>query len=422
VERESLGSPEVIVLGGGPGGAVVAARLAQKGRRVTVLERDHFPRFHLGESLLPQSMGVLKAIGVLDAVDASFIRKHGAHFHDSATGRTARFDFADAFHAEYKNAYQVPRDVFDELLLRRAEELGALVCEGFRATRIRFDGERAVGVLAEGPGGREHEVNAPVIVDATGRDALFAHASRSTRRIASLDSTALFSHWEGAWRDLGERAGDIQIVLFGWEPSREAEPAGWFWFIPFKDGRTSVGVVAQSAWMRSHKGEGVAELYARAIAESPVATRFLQSARQLWSARATSDFSFKVDDLSGNGWLAVGDSGGFIDPLFSTGAHLAMHGGFQAADAIDEALRCGDTSRKSFAGWEERVRRGTDLFLMMVESFYQGMLPQLLFADKPHPYLRHVITSLLAGNVFDEDARWLRDARTRFKARETPSA
>jgi hypothetical protein len=99
-----------------------------------------------------------------------------------------------------------------------------------------------------------------------------------------------------------------------------------------------------------------------------------------------------------------------------------MHGGFQAADAIDEALRCGDTSRKSFAGWEERVRRGTDLFLMMVESFYQGMLPQLLFADKPHPYLRHVITSLLAGNVFDEDARWLRDARTRFKARETPSA
>jgi flavin-dependent dehydrogenase len=418
---ESLGSPEVIVLGGGPGGAVVAARLAQKGRRVTVLERDRFPRFHLGESLLPQSMGVLKEIGVLDAVDASFIRKHGAHFHDSATGRTARFDFSDAFHAEYKNAYQVPRDAFDELLLRRAEELGAEVREGFCVKRVRFDGERAVGVLAEGPGGVKYEADAPVIVDATGRDALLAHASRSTRRIASLETTALFSHWEGAWRDFGERAGDIQIVVFGWDRARESEPAGWFWFIPFKDGRTSVGVVVQGAWIRSHKGESIVELYARAIAESSVATRFLENARQLWPARAAADFSFNVRSLSGDGWLAVGDSGGFIDPLFSTGTHMAMHGGFHAADAIDEALRRGDTSRESFASWEDGVRRGGALFQMMVESFYRGMLPPLLFADRPHPYLRHVIASLLSGNVFDDDARWLKDARTRFKAREALS-
>jgi flavin-dependent dehydrogenase len=413
----SLDSPEVIVLGGGPGGAVVAARLAQKGRRVTVFERDRFPRFHLGESLLPQSMGVLEAIGVLDAVDASFIRKHGAHFHDSATGRTARFDFADAFQPEYRNAYQVPRDAFDEMLLRRAEQLGAVVCEGFRATRVRFEEERAVGVFVEGPDGVEHQVDAPVIVDATGRDALFAHARRSTTRIHSLDTTALFSHWEGAWRDVGERAGDIQIVVFGWDPTLEVQPSGWFWFIPFKDGRTSVGAVVQGSWMRSHKGEGVAELYAHAIAQSPVATRFLKDAVQLWPAKATADFSFKVGDLSGNGWLAVGDSGGFIDPLFSTGAHLAMHGGFLAAEAIDQALRRGDTSRKSFAAWEEHVRRGSDTFLMMVEAFYQGMLPPLLFAERAHPYLRHVITSLLSGNVFDEDARWLRDARTRFKTR-----
>jgi flavin-dependent dehydrogenase len=418
---ESLGSPEVIVLGGGPGGAVVAARLAQIGRRVTVLERDRFPRFHLGESLLPQSMGVLKEIGVLDAVDASFIRKHGAQFHDSATGRTARFDFSDAFHAEYKNAYQVPRDAFDELLLRRAEELGAQVREGFCATQVRFEGERAVGVFAEGPDGARYEADASVIVDATGRDALLAHASRSTRRIASLDTTALFSHWEGAWRDLGERAGDIQIVVFGRDPAREAQPAGWLWFIPFKDGRTSVGAVVQGSWIRSYKGESIAHLYARAIAESPVATRFLESARQLWPTRAAADFSFNVGSLSGDGWLAVGDSGGFIDPLFSTGAHMAMHGGFHAADAIDEALRRGDTSRESFARWEENVRRGAELFLMMVESFYRGMLPPLLFADRPHPYLRRVIASLLSGNVFDHEARWLKDARTRFRGPDAPS-
>jgi flavin-dependent dehydrogenase len=413
--------PEVVVVGGGPGGAVVAARLAQKGRRVTVFERDRFPRFHLGESLLPQSMGVLEAIGVLDEVDARFIRKHGANFHDSASGRTARFDFADAFQAEHKNAYQVPRDAFDELLLRRAEALGAEVHEGFAVTRVRFEAERAVGVDVRGPDGREHREDAAVVVDATGRDALLAHANRGTTRIESLDTAAVFSHWEGVWRDEGERAGDIQIVVFGWDAARETDPAGWFWFIPFKDGRTSVGAVVQGAWVRSHKGAGAPELLARAIEESPVATRLLAGARELWPARAAADFSFKVRDLAGDGWLAVGDSGGFIDPLFSTGAHLAMHGGFHAADAIDAALRSGDTSRNSFREWETDVRRGADTFLMMVESFYRGMLPPLLFADKPHPYLRHVITSLLSGNVFDEHARWLKDARTRFRSRDATS-
>jgi flavin-dependent dehydrogenase len=406
---------EVVVIGGGPGGAVVAARLAQKGRSVSVFERDRFPRFHLGESLLPQTMGVLEAIGVLDEVDARFIRKHGANFHDSATGRTARFDFADAFQAERKNAYQVPRDAFDELLLRRAEALGATVNEGTSVTRVRFDGSRAVGVDVRDPEGREHREDARVVVDATGREALLAHANRATTRIPSLDTMALFSHWEGVWRDEGERAGDIQIVVFGWDASKGAEPAGWFWFIPFKDGRTSVGVVVQGAWSRAHKGESAEQLFALAIQESPVATRFLEHATQLWPARATADFSFKVRDLSGDGWLAVGDSAGFIDPLFSTGAHLAMHGGFHAADAIDAALRAGDVSKPRFGAWEEDVRRGADTFLTMVESFYRGMLPPLLFADKPHPYLRHVITSLLSGNVFDEHARWLKDARTRFK-------
>ena len=413
----------MIVIGGGPGGSVVAARLAQKGRRVLVLERERFPRFHLGESLLPQSMGTLKEIGVLDRVDALFQRKHGANFHDSATGRSVRYDFADAFSPEYKNAYQVPRDAFDELLLRRAQELGADVREGWTVLRVRFDGSRAVGVDAKDPKGEEQRWDAPVIVDATGRDAMLAHANRATKRIESLDTTALFSHWEGAWRDDAERAGDIQIVLFGWDGVSEARPAGWFWFIPFKDGRTSVGVVVQGDWTRAHKGDSVADLYARAITESPVATRFLANARQRWPARSTADFSFRVRDLCGDGWLAVGDSGGFIAPLFSTGAHLAMHGGSKAADAIDVALAANDTSKAQFADWERYVREGAELFLALVESFYAGMLPPLLFAEKPHPYMRHVITSLLSGNVFDAEARWLKEARTRFGLRnDAPSA
>jgi flavin-dependent dehydrogenase len=414
--------PEVIVAGGGPGGAIVAARLAQKGRRVTVLERERFPRFHLGESLLPQSMGALSAVGVLEEVDARFLRKHGATFHDSSTGRSVRFDFGDAFHAEYRNAYQVPRDTFDELLLRRAEALGAEVREGWSVTGVRFEEGRAVGVCARDPEGESHRIDAKVVVDATGRDALLAHSSRTTERIKTLDTTALFSHWEGAFREEGIREGDIQIVLFGGDAATSGEastpPGGWFWFIPFKDRRTSVGAVVRGDWMRAHKSESVPALYARAIAESPVATRFLAGATQVWPARATADFSFRVRDLSGDGWLAVGDSGGFIDPLFSTGAHVAMHGGLHAADAIDAALHAGDVSRGRFLGWERYVRQGADLFLTMVENFYEGMLPALLFTDKPHPYMRRMITSMLAGDVFDEESRWLKDARTRFPARE----
>jgi flavin-dependent dehydrogenase len=410
--------PEVIVAGGGPGGAIVAARLAQKGRRVTVLERERFPRFHLGESLLPQSMGALHAVGVLEEVDARFLRKHGASFHDSSTGRSVRFDFADAFHAEYRNAYQVPRDTFDELLLRRAEALGADVREGWSVTNVRFEEGRAVGVDARDPEGASHRIDAKVFVDATGRDALLAHSSRTTQRIETLDTTALFSHWDGAFREEGVREGDIQIVLFGGDAAGFAEgsapPGGWFWFIPFKDRRTSVGVVVRGDWMRAHKGESVEAIYKSAVAESPVATRFLAGATQIWPARATADFSFRVRDLSGDGWLAVGDAGGFIDPLFSTGAHLAMHGGLRAADAIDAALDAGDVSRARFLSWEKYVRQGAELFLTMVENFYRGMLPPLLFTDKPHPYMRRMITSMLAGDVFDGESRWLKDARARF--------
>jgi len=409
---------DVVVAGGGPAGAVTAARLAQKGRRVLVLERDAFPRFHLGESLLPESLVVLAQLGLLDEIDRRFIRKPGACFHDSDTDRMARFDFADAFAPKFPYAYQVPRDEFDELLLANAAKHGADVRHGWSVSRVRFDGTRAMGVLATDPGGTACSIDAAVVIDATGRDALTARSARTTERIANLDTTALYSQWRGVTREAGERAGDFHLVLLGdaERPAGQAEgaPLGWFWFIPFKDGRTSVGVAATRKWIQRHPGEDPPALYARAIRESPVAKRFLHGAEPLWPARATADFSFHVRDLAGDGWLAVGDAGGFIDPLFSTGAHLAIHGGFHAADAVDAALTAGDVSRARFVAWETEMRSGADVYMNLVQSFYEGVLSRILFADKPHPYVRHTITSLLAGNVFARDARWLEDARTRM--------
>ena len=391
---------DAIVVGGGPAGSVCAGRLAQLGRRVLVLEREHFPRFHLGESLLPASMPALDTLGVLDAARARFMRKNGAQFHDNEA-RVARFSFADAFDARYPFALQVPRDEFDELLLCHAATLGAEVREGWRVARVRFEGGRASGVDAVGPDGSTASFDARVVVDATGRDALLARSGTGIARVPGLENTAFYVQFGGAWRDEGERAGDIVIVL---------APSGWLWFIPFKDGRTSVGAVMRSRWTRAHAGESPEALFARAVSESTAMQPLLDGATPLFPPRAVADFSFRARTVVGEGWLAVGDAGGFIDPLFSTGAHVAMTGALLAADALHATL---DVTPARFAAWQATMTRGTDLFIGAVQAFYDGRLPPYLFVEKPRAYLKRAITSMLAGDVFAE-ARWSNDLAKRF--------
>jgi flavin-dependent dehydrogenase len=415
-----MSTARVVIVGGGPGGSVCAARLCDRGLSVLVLEKTKHPRFHLGESLLPQSLGVFHELGLLEVMRERFIIKRGATFHEEGTGKTSRYSFDEAYGTRapvtdagskngkrsWDHAFEVPRDEFDELLLRHAAARGADVREEWTGVRVRMEGGRAVGVDATDPGGRAHALAADFVVDATGRDAMMAHASKGAQRIPTLDKTAFFAHFRGTWRDVGPKEGDIQIVLFR---------GGWFWVIPFKDGRTSVGAVCGSGWVREQRG-GPKEHFARAVSETPVVQRMLEGATQLMDAEATADFSFRVRDASGDGWIAVGDAGGFIDPLFSTGAHLAMCGGLAGADAIADALAAGDVSRGRFAAWEDYVKRGTDLFVGAVQAFYRGNLIPYLFADPQHPYMRRAITSMLAGDVFDQDIPWARDMRTRFPA------
>jgi flavin-dependent dehydrogenase len=407
---------DAVVVGGGPAGTVCAARLAAKDRSVVLLERGHHPRFHLGESLLPGSVGVLEALGVLGEVRARFLVKRGARFVDGRDERrTARYDFAEAFHPRWDHAFEVPRDDFDELLFRHAGRCGAELREGWEVTAMRRDGERATGVDARAPDGTMHAIDARFVVDATGRDAMTARASGDVERIAHLDRTALYTQVRGAWRDTGEREGDIQIVVCGEDTQR-----GWFWLIPFADGRTSVGVVVSGAWVRAHRDadEGGPEaMFDAAVRETPAVAGMLMGAERLFAPRATSDFSFHVRRMRGEGWLAVGDAAGFIDPLFSTGVHLAMEGALRAADAIDEALASGDMSAARFEAWGGGMRAGADLFLGAVQAFYEGDLVSYLFAEPQHPFLRRAITSLLAGDVFDGDARWAKEMRTRFPVR-----
>jgi flavin-dependent dehydrogenase len=399
---------DVAVIGGGPAGSVCAARLAQRGRSVVVLERERHPRFHLGESLLPGSMGVLEAVGVLEEATERFLVKRGARFVDAQDGRAVRYAFADAFHATHGHAFEVPRDEFDHMLFRQAGRAGAELREGWEAKSVFFDGERAEGVLARAPDGSDLSIPARFVVDASGRDALVARATGGTDRIRGLDRTALFTQMRGCWRDQGEREGDIPlIVLQGDEPR-------WFWLIPFSDGRTSVGAVVSSAWLRDRRALGGPEaLFDAAIAESPAMRSMLGGAVRLFVPRAMADFSFRARVPSGVGWLMVGDAGGFIDPLFSTGAHLAMHGGLRAADAIDASLDGDETTRASFEAWRKELEGGVELYTGAVQAFYSGDLAAQLFAEPQHPFLRKAITSMLSGDVFS-DATWTRGMRARY--------
>jgi flavin-dependent dehydrogenase len=401
---------DVVVVGGGPGGSVCAARLVQKGLSVLVLEREVFPRFHLGESLLPGSLPYLDELGVLPKVKERFIEKHGARFHDDIahTGRVMRFGFEMAFDARYPFAFQVPRDQYDQLLLEHAAALGAEVRHQWTVTKFLRDQSGVRGVEAKDPSGAVHRIEARFVVDATGRDAQTAHADRSTTRIDRLDKSAFYSHYRGVPRAPGREEGDIDIVVF---------EAGWFWFIPFKDGRTSVGAVVSSAWVKEHRrvGDGSpSAILDEAIRQSPSATKLTGAAERQWPAMVAADFSYRVNERRGDGWIQVGDAGGFIDPLFSSGAHIAVTTGFLGADAIVAALAAGDVRKERFADWDEVTRLGTDTFTDAVRAFYVGGLRRYIFAEKQHTYLRRAITSLLAGDVFSRDARWIKDVRVRL--------
>jgi flavin-dependent dehydrogenase len=390
---------DVLVLGGGPGGSTLASCLAQRNRHAIVLEREKFPRFHIGESLLPCSSEVFQKIGVKDRLEEQFLQKYGARFLCSNTRRTASYTFAEAFNSKFDHAYQVQRADFDHILLKHAAGLGADVRERWEAMEVMFDGDRAVGVRARDLSKPDEvvELRAPIIVDATGRSTLLASRTRRKAKISGLDKTAFFSHFKNVFREEGQNEGNIQIVV--WDH-------GWFWFIPFRGELTSVGAVCSAEWIREQRKTGASEpidFYSRAIAASSWATEFLVNATRMQPVGSLADFSYRIDQLTGDGWLFVGDSAGFLDPLFSTGAHLAIKGADLAAGAIDEALARGDTSRAAFVGYEKAVRYAVDLFLGVVQAFYAGQFRETIFEANQRTTLRRIITSVLSGDVFHQD-------------------
>ena len=395
---------DVIVAGGGPAGSTTASYLRKHGRRVLVLEREQFPRFHIGESLLPCCGEIWDELELKDEMAKRFIRKPGARFIHNESGAEYTYYFANAIRPDHPFAYEVQRGEFDQMLLDNSARLGAEVRYLTEVRDVEFLPDR-VQVTARPTAGPEYQVQGQLFVDATGRDTFLG--GRCGLKVTDdlvTTNVACFTHYENCQRQPGSDEGNITIVLFD---------GGWWWFIPFRGALTSVGCVLQKHFSLAHRGASADDMFAAALDATPAMQTLLRGATRARPIGTTGNWSYRCKQFYGDRFLLVGDSAGFIDPLFSTGVLMAVYGGRFAAQTIDGAITAGDMTATRFAPYQQQALQGADLFKRLVHEFYGESLRKLLVHSAAHPATCAVITSMLAGDVY-RPALWQTAVREGF--------
>jgi len=319
---------DVLVIGGGPGGSTMSTMLARQGRRVVMLEKDHHPRFHIGESLLPGNGELFDRLGVRAQVDRIGMPKYGIEFVPPDLPYTSVVEFGDGLDPNKGTAWQVRRSELDELLFRHAQKEGAVALEGAKVREVDFDAEGAT-VRAVTNDGRRRAWRTRFVVDASGRDTLLANKFKSKSRNPKHNSTAIFGHFRNARRLEGRQEGHITICWF---------EHGWFWFIPLADGTTSVGAVCWAYYLKG-RDKPLKDFFFDTIAMAPELADRVKDAELIDDAvHATGNFSYAGTHATGDRYLLVGDAFTFVDPMFSTGVYLAMLSGLEGAEVVAAAL------------------------------------------------------------------------------------
>lgn len=381
---------DVAVVGGGPGGSSAATALARSGKRVILLERDRFPRFHIGESQLPWSNEVFRVLGVDRAVaEAGFVQKWGASFRRPDRETEQYADFQDAVETPTPQTFQVLRERFDEVLLRHSERCGVTVREEHRLVDAAFDAE-AVTLRFAGPDGIEHTARVGVVVDASGRTGVVLKRFARHEYDPLLRNIAVHAQYENVPRAQGRRAGDIRMFT--------RPDMGWLWFIPLSEAVMSVGAVIPKAVHQREAKATPEESLTHYLAATPLAAALLERARRVTPARVDVDYSYLATRMAGDRWVAVGDAAAFLDPIFSTGVLLAMQGGLDAAEAIDAGMRTGDLSQRAFVRYERMVRKRYHHFRRFAVGFYDPAFRELWFTPRKRFGIYAAIVSVLAGN------------------------
>ena len=383
-------SPDVLVIGGGPAGSTAAALLATQGRRVTLVEKDAHPRFHIGESLLPRNLDVLERLGVLEEVRRIGVHKPGAEFVSDRTGRSCPFPFAKALDRSRTFSYQVKRAEFDELLFRNATAKGAMAFQNTRVTGVEFgpEDERAVAT-AKTASGEVLTIRPRYVLDASGRDTFLANRTTDKTVNKYNNTAAVYAHFEGVTRREGEVEGYISIHL--------AED-GWFWLIPLSGGIMSVGFVGNQDVWKGRKGS-VAEVLAEKITGSPTVSARMREARRVSEIHTAGNYSYRAQQGHGAKHLMIGDAFGFVDPMFSTGVLMAMTAGELGAEAAHAWLDDPVRGQRLAARTNRELGRAMDCIGWLIYRINDPVMRSLFMAPRNTLWMRDGIINMLAGNL-----------------------
>jgi len=397
---------DAIIIGGGPAGSTAAAVLAEKGRRVLVLEKEKFPRYHIGESLMPFCWFTLERLGMLPEMEKiAFVKKHSVQFVTPDGRQSQPFYFFQHYDHPSAVTWQVERADFDLMLLENARRKGAEVRELTPVRRVLKDESgRVIGVEARTERGESVEFFAPMTIDCSGREQVATARDGWRMKDPQLNKLAIWTYYRGAKRDPGIDEGNTTVAY--------VEGRGWFWYIPMRGDIVSVGIVADKEYLFS-ESKDPAQILAREIGRNAWIADHLATGTQFGEYWVTSEFSYRSKHCAADGLLLAGDAFAFLDPVFSSGVFLALKSGEMAADAVDAALSANDVSGGRFVEYGERLCRGIENMRKLVYAFYDKdfSFGRML---KAYPQHRGRLTDSLIGDLFDRDFTELHAAISEF--------
>lgn len=397
---------DVIVIGAGPSGSTAAAFLAEKGRRVLVLEKEKFPRYHVGESLMPFCWFTLERLGVLARMqELGFTQKYSVQFVSQDGAKSQPFYFFQHYDHPSSVTWQVNRDEFDLMLMENAVAKGAQVLQETKVqSLLKSDTGQVIGVSTENRDGQNQDYFAPITIDATGRDSLAVAKQDWRERDPKLNKIAIWTYFRGSKRDPGLDAGSTTVAYL---PGK-----GWFWYIPLKGDVTSVGVVAERDYLFRDTRD-LAEIFAREVENNAWIKEHVSEGQQFGQYWVTGEYSYRSRHGGTDGLVLVGDAFGFLDPVFSSGVFFALKSGELAAKHVDEALSEGDPCAARFDAYADNMCQGIEIMRKIVYAFYDEGFNFGALVRK-YPNLRGDLTDCLIGNLEGKDFGPLMDAMRDF--------